>query len=275
LRVVVTHHVLNYDNEKWGRGARAILRLGEYAGMMFANARIAVSQGLARRMEETYGVALKMIPNGIPIPRMVASTVALHGFGLEPKRYVLMVARIDEQKRQLDLIDAFARTDKDGWKLAIVGAADHAGAYAHSVAEAAQKTPGVVMLGRQTGDVLAELYTHAGVFVLPSSHEGQPIAVLEAMSYGCPVILSDISAHREICSSGARFVPVGDVAALANRLAETFASTSPPFLDMTQCERVVSAHDWRQIAQQTFEVYRSAARCEGNGMARQRDPACD
>jgi glycosyltransferase involved in cell wall biosynthesis len=275
LRVVVTHHVLNYDNEKWGWPARAILRLGERAGMMFANARIAVSHGLARRMEDAYGVPLKMIPNGIPRARKVASTATLQAFGLQPKRYVLMVARIDEQKRQLDLIDAFGRIDRRGWKLAIAGAADHSGAYARSVAEAAQKTPGVIMLGHQGGDALAELYTHAGVFVLASSHEGQPIAVLEAISYGCPLILSDISAHREICSSGARFVAVGDIAALANGLAEILVSSPTPRLDVMQCERVVRVHDWRQIAQQTFEVYRAAARCKSNGTARQSDLACD
>ncbi len=73
------------------------------------------------------------------------------------------------------------------------------------------------MLGHQTGDALAELYTHAGMFVLPSSHEGQPIAVLEAASYGLPVILSDIPAHREIALSRARYVEVGDIAALAEQ----------------------------------------------------------
>jgi len=50
-------------------------------------------------------------------------------------------------------------------------------------------------------DAIKSIGKHAGVFVLPSSHEGQPIAVLEALSYGCPAILSDIPAHRVIGSS--------------------------------------------------------------------------
>lgn len=49
-----------------------------------------------------------------------------------------------------------------------------------------------------------------------SRYEGNPNVVLEAMAGGCPVILSDISAHREIADvSSAFFVPVDDVQALS------------------------------------------------------------
>jgi glycosyltransferase involved in cell wall biosynthesis len=170
----------------------------------------------------------------------------------------LMVARIDEQKRQLDLIEAFARVRRPDWKLALVGGADYTSSYAQAVAAAARETESVVMLGHQSGDALAELYSHAAVFVLPSSHEGQPIAVLEAMSYGCPVILSDIPAHREIRIASAQLVPVADVAALANRLDDVLSQSAPRRLDPAECERLMRAHDWQQIARQTLEVYLAA-----------------
>ena len=269
LRVVVTHHVLNYENEKWGCVARSILRLGERAGMLFANGRIAVSEALAHRMERAYRKPVCVIPNGIGDPQTVQSTSTLTAFGLISKRYVLTVARIDEQKRQLDLIEAFAQARQAPWKLAIVGGADYSSEYARAVAQAAQKTPGVVMLGHQTGEALAQLYKHAGVFVLPSSHEGQPIAVLEAMSYGCPVVLSDIPAHREIGTSSAQFVRVGDVAALADRLDAIFRTGRAPRLDADERERLMQRHDWRQIARLTLGVYHAAL------SGRRRSARCD
>jgi glycosyltransferase involved in cell wall biosynthesis len=109
LRVVVTHHVPNYENEKWGLPARSLLRLGEHAGMSFEHGRIGVSMALATRMEQAYRVPVRVIPNGIGKPQKMQSTAVLTDFGLVPNCYALTVARVDEQKRHLDLIEAFSR----------------------------------------------------------------------------------------------------------------------------------------------------------------------
>jgi glycosyltransferase involved in cell wall biosynthesis len=237
--------------------------------MIFAHGRIAVSQSLAARMERAYRVPISVIPNGIGKPKKIQSTSTLQTFELLPYRYALTVARIDEQKRQLDLIAAFAQVSQPGWKLAVVGGADYSGEYARAVAEAARKTVGVVMLGHQTGAALAELYAHAGVFVLPSSHEGQPIAVLEAISYGCPVILSDIPAHREISTSRSQFVAIGDIPALASRLNAIFCGSNER-LGIAERERLMRAHDWRHIARNTLDVYHAAL--AGRGPLARRSP---
>lgn len=273
LRVVVTHHVVNYENEKWGFAGRTILRLGEWAGMKFANGRIAVSESLAQQVRRTYRVTISAIPNGIDKPWRVQSTETLQAFGLSPGNYVLTVARIDEQKRQLDLIAAYARLHQPGWKLALVGGADYSGSYAREVAEAAAKSPGVIMLGHQSGAALAELYCHAGVFVLPSSHEGQPIAVLEAASYGLPLILSDIAAHRELAIPRARYFAVGDVAALARHLDEVCAAPASATADAGDYAVLLARHDWRNIAQRTLAVYCDALSGISSGRAVERSGA--
>ncbi len=255
LRVVVTHHLRNYENEKWSRSARLLLRAGEWAGMTFANGRIAVSDGLAAQMTRSYRVPVSAIPNGIDRPQIVQTTETLQACGLTPNRYALTVARVDEQKRQLDSIAAYARLRRPDFKLALVGGADYAGSYARAVAAAAQQTPGVVLLGHRSGAALAELYSHAGVFVLPSSHEGQPIAVLEAASFGLPVILSDIAAHRELALPRARYLAVGDIAALAEHLAAVFAVPVVDKLNAVERARLLARHDWSIIAQRTLAVY--------------------
>jgi glycosyltransferase involved in cell wall biosynthesis len=260
LNVVVTHHMANYENEKWNGFARAILRLGERAGMVLSQGRIAVSPSLAERMRHAYNVSIRAIPNGIDPPLRVQSSPILQALGLTPKRYLLTVARIDQQKRQLDLIAAFAQLNRPDWKLVLVGGADYQGDYARTVEDSARSTPGVIMLGVRSGAELAALYTNAGAFVLPSSHEGQPIAVLEALSYGCAVVLSDIPAHREIRAAGARYFPPGDVAALTDQLDATCEDAPRRTRDDGERARIIKTHNWRRIAEETLAVYEAALR---------------
>jgi glycosyltransferase involved in cell wall biosynthesis len=258
LRVVVTYHSLNYEHAKWGYFARQLLRLGEWAGIQFSHGQIAVSDRLAKLMNKRYNARVISIPNGLAKPERINTTRVIDAFGLSPRRYALIVARIDEAKRQLDLISAYSRINCPKFKLAVVGEADHFGKYARAVAEAAQRTPGVVMLGQQNGEALAELYSHAGVFVLPSSHEGQPIAVLEAASYGLSAILSDIPAHREIGPAGTRYFKVGDIATLEHHLIDFFAEPALRRLPAKDQARLTAKHDWDDVARQTLAVYLTA-----------------
>lgn len=68
-----------------------------------------------------------------------------------------------------------------------------------------------VMTGYITGKPLQQLFAHAGFFVMPSYHEGHPIALLEALSYGLPALVSDIPANIEIYSEGIQYFNCGNV----------------------------------------------------------------
>lgn len=258
LRVVVTHHGYDYDRDKWGGLGRVALRLGERFGMRFASGRIGVSRSISDAMAQRYGVAVAAIPNGVAPADAPATTGALDRFGLVPGRYILMVARLVPEKRHLDLIAAFARAAPPGWRLALVGGADHADAHAARVLDAAAAAPGVVATGVQTGVALAELLSHAGLFVLPSSHEGLPIALLEALSFGVPSLASAIPGNLEIGLDADCYVPVGDVDRLAALIAARCAHPA------TEAERDAlraraAFYDWDAVAERTLEQYRRAA----------------
>lgn len=258
LRVVVTHHGYDYERAKWGPVARAVLRLGESCGMRFANARIAVSHAIAERMQAEHGAAVEVIPNGVDVLPLPRTAAALAAFGLEPQRYVLAVGRLVPEKRHLDLIAAFGRARLGGWKLVLVGAADHPDAYSRSVEAAARATPGVVMTGFQQGPALAELYANAGLFVQPSTHEGLPIALLEALAHGLPCVASDIEANMEVGLPRENYFPATDVAALAGQIARRAGCGLNHAEREARREKVRREFDWSEIARKTAAVYRRA-----------------
>ncbi len=259
LRVVVTTHGSDYVREKWGVVARTILRLGERFGMRFASRSIAISRTIASDMSAQYGKQLTVIPNGVRLSAPVRSTDTLERLGLTPGRYIACIARVVPEKRQLDLINAFARAALPAdWKLAIVGAADRGSEYADLVTARAASTPGVVLAGFQSGDALTQLYQNAGLYVLPSSHEGLPIALLEALSFALPVLASDIAANREVGLDESTYFPLGDIDCLAERIR--LVALAPPSLHERRAlaARIIERYDWQRVAERTLAVYRSA-----------------
>jgi glycosyltransferase involved in cell wall biosynthesis len=255
LRVVVTHHGEDYNREKWGLAARTLLRLGEAFGMRFAHQRIVISRTIEKLVTSKYGKSCEIIPNGVVFADMPRETDKVVELGLEPGRYVVTVGRLVPEKRQLDLLRAFNRAGLSGWKLAIVGRIDHKNKYADLLASEAALADNVVMAGFQTGASLRQLYAHAGLFVLPSSHEGLPIALLEALSYGLPVLVSDIPSNMEVVSDADRVFQMGSIAELSAKmraLSDLNLSASRREAIRSNCAR---RYNWMEIAQKTSAAY--------------------
>lgn len=258
LTVVVTHHGPDYDRQKWGHFARTVLRLGERWGMRLSNGRIVISKVIADLVYAKHGVKSTLIPNGVVIPEIPTTMDALHEHGLIHNRYILLVSRLVEEKRHLDLIEAFSRAEIAGWKLVLVGASDHNDAYAGKVYAAAQQTHDVVLAGFQKGLPLHQLYAYAGLFVLPSSHEGLPIAMLEALSFGLPVIASDIPANLEVGLPDECYFKLGNIDELAQMMKNAVQKTLNDHSREARREFVASKYDWNKIAGETVSVYRNS-----------------
>ena len=275
LKVVVTHHGFDYERQKWGWLAKTVLRAGEAIGMKFSHANIAVSKSIADKVRLKLGVGAAFIPNGIEtdVPKLgTTSPDCLQGLS---GRYILAVGRIVEEKRQLDLIDAFARMNDPDAKLVIVGKADHDSSYMREVEQAAAATPGVILAGFQYGAALAELYGRAALFVLPSSHEGMPIVLLEALSNGIPCLASDIDANLALDLGTENYFALGDLDALAEAMEQKLATP-----DTAHCQaraiRIKDSYGWSPIVDRTITIYEDAlavwkprsARRRGTGIAK-------
>jgi glycosyltransferase involved in cell wall biosynthesis len=218
--VVVTHHGRDYEREKWGGFAKLLLKTGERFAARFAHRVICVARNDAERLNRIYGADTALaIPNGAPRLAAPDAPTILQSLGLESGRYILNVARLVPEKRQLDLIAAFGRLAAPGWKLVLVGSALNESEYPGIMEKATRNTAGCVMAGSRGGPELSTLYAHAGAYVLPSAHEGLPITLLEALSFGLPCLASDIPANREVHLRDDAYFPVGDIDRLRGCLA--------------------------------------------------------
>ena len=258
LYVVVTHHGSDYKREKWGWFASTMLKLGERFGMRLSQQGIVISKSIRSEMQSLHNKTCSLIPNGVEIPEIRAPGSLLASLGLQKGRYVIMVSRFVTEKRQLDLIEAFNRLALDEWKLVLVGSLETGDAYIAKVLSAAKNEKNVVLTGFQTGNDLKELYSNAGVFVLPSSHEGLPIALLEALSYGLRSLASDIDANLELELPDQNYFSLGDTSNLAERLLALVNREWKTEHIQAQRAWIAENYNWDTIARQTNAVYQKS-----------------
>jgi glycosyltransferase involved in cell wall biosynthesis len=129
----------------------------------------------------------------------------------------LFVGRVGPLKGTDVLLEALARarTLDPGIEAVLVGDGESESALAearrHPLVEA-----GVVTLAGRLGDERIGEYRRADAFVLPTRSESFPLAVVEAMAAGLPVIASDVGAIRWMVDGGrcGLLVPPGDATAL-------------------------------------------------------------
>jgi glycosyltransferase involved in cell wall biosynthesis len=253
LRVIMTHHGDDYDRAKWGRFAKAMLRLGERLGVGCAHQVIAVAPTLAERLKRQFpsrADRIRYVPNGAPdLPADLASEQVMSRFGLQPKDYILAIGRLVPEKGFDQLVRAFRKAG-DGRKLVIVGGDIHGSTFSSELLRQADEH--VLFLGAQPRSVLRRLYEDADLFVLPSLHEGLPISALEAAACGTPMLLSDIVPNRDLGLEERNYFRAGDEDTLA-------AALRRPSSDYAyDIERMRRAFNWNSIAERTLAVYRAA-----------------
>lgn len=251
MKVVFTHHGQDYDREKWNWIAKAILRLGEFLGATFANRVIVISNGIWDMMARKYSITRKMhlIYNGVTPAEFISEPTYFRHLGIEPGKYVLGMCRFAPEKNLHHLIQAFSKIDSHGCKLVIAGDSDFEDSYSTQLKLLAKKNK-VILTGFIKGKRLHSLLNHTRCYVLPSSHEGLPIALLEAMSYGAPTLVSDIPANLEVGLPKKNYFTCGDVLELTARLQE--------IVDMPyeKYKYDMEKYDWEKIAEQVDLVYK-------------------
>jgi glycosyltransferase involved in cell wall biosynthesis len=240
LKVVLTIHSHNYDHDKWGKIAKFIFKLGERIGCHFANEVIAISGVINNNIKKLYNREdTHLIYNGVDI-----SDKKCDGSG----GFILAIGRFTKEKGFHDLVDAVCDF---GQKLVIAGKPDHESDYSRALEKSA-RAAGVELAGFVQGEAKENLFLKCRLFVIPSLHEGLPFTLLEAMSYNCDILASDIPANMEVSLPEECYYPVGDVGTLGMKIKEKFKR---PFEPCDYDAILKERYDWGGIVEKVGSVY--------------------
>jgi glycosyltransferase involved in cell wall biosynthesis len=243
---VISHmHIENAFRPGAGRGVQ--VRLDNATARLCA-AIVAVSDATRASLErQGYPQAkLQTIHNGIEEPAPVDPVE------LAPRPTILEVARLAEVKGQRTLVRALARLDAHA---VLVGRdLEHGGAFERELRDEAARlgvAERVVFAGPR--DDVPSLLAGCDVFCLPSTAEGLPIVVLEAMAAGRPVVASAVGGTPELVGDGVTglLVPPADPERLAEALGSLLA-------DPARARALGEAG--RERVRREFSLQRSTAR---------------
>jgi glycosyltransferase involved in cell wall biosynthesis len=257
---VATIQGMDWKREKWGTAARSVLRLAARAASTIPDETIVVSRVLHSLLRESYGRESHYIPNGVDLTGMTGSQ-AVEGLGKRP--FALFLGRIVPEKQVHVLIEAFSRL-RGNFQLAIAGSSSHSDEYVETVHRLAAADERVVLLGSRYGAEKAWLLENAAVFVQPSTIEGLPIALLEALACEQFTIVSDIPENVEAVTLendkpyGLVF-RTGDVDDLTEKLGQVLLPDSRLSAETPPVGSLVRArYDWTHLTEQTERVYQQA-----------------
>jgi glycosyltransferase involved in cell wall biosynthesis len=174
---------------------------------------IVLSNNIKEQIEQHIGYSYK-------IKVLYNPCISQYSHKYEKQKYILYAGVLDENKGYTDLLKGFAMiSDKHpDWKLVFAG---------NGQLELAKKLShdlgienSVILLGWVLDKVKDRVFQEASIFCLPSYAEGFPMAILDAWSYGLPVIATPVGGIPDVIvdrHNGLLFQP-GDINMLSQQL---------------------------------------------------------
>src|SRR3954454_7015377 len=223
IPTVINIDGLDSDRGKWPALAKAYLRFAERNAPRWADRAITDSHAVADVYEHRYGRRIGVVPYGVEDPGWDGRGT-LGQLGLQARRYVLFVGRLEPENNPHLLVEAWARlplAQTNGMKLVVVGGAPYADDYIRTVMR--EGDPRVVFPGYVFGRGYWELQRHAYAFVAPTEVGGTHPVILEALAAGNCVLVNDHPPNVEtVGEAGVTFSGREGVPSLAAHLERLF-----------------------------------------------------
>lgn len=255
LRVIASLHGIDSQRDKWGGFASKYLEFGERMAATKADVCLVLSSNMKQYIDKRYHANSVLFANGVDAPKNVDADVITKKFGLNKDGYILSLGRIVPEKGIHYLIEAFRRCSTDK-QLVIAGGAEANKEYYDSLVTLAKGDSRIKFIGYVRGKTVAELYSNAYIFAIPSNLEGMANALLEAMSYGNCCLVSDIPENMEVVTDHAVSFQKGDVDDLESKLRSLLEDPHKVSdYKSNAADYILNRYSWDMVVEQMLDVY--------------------
>lgn len=255
IRCIASLHGIDSQRDKWCGFAKKYLSFGEKMAATKADVCLVLSRNMKQYIKDTYNRDSVLFANGIDRPEILTADEIKDKYGVDKDNYILSLGRIVPEKGLHYLIEAFKKCDTDK-KLIIAGGSEANKDYYNSLVEMAAGDDRIQFIGFVRGNTIAELYSNAYAFMLPSNLEGMANALLEAMAYGNCCIVSDIPENTEVVTDKAIVFRKGDVADLQTKLQIVLDNKELVAKYKNEAtDYILDRYNWDKVVTQMLEIY--------------------
>lgn len=229
------------------------LRLYQKSSLFNASGFIATSSMEAQSIH-SLGISspVVVIPNGVEPPKIIDFTL-----NKSSPKIALFLARIHPKKGLVDLLKAWARLRPAGWVLRIVGPDENGHrAEIESLASRLNIVHLVEFVGPVYGDKRAYQYLSAKLFILPTYSENFGLSIVEALSYGLPVLTTTGTPWSALVDNGCGWWVEPGEDSLLEVLPSALSLSDSDFSEISfRAKQLASCFDWKSVAIQTKNFY--------------------
>ena len=194
-----------------------------------------------------------VVSNGVNRPNSIEKKI--------DRSFFLFVGTLEPRKNLTRLLQAYGSLPlsiKEKMKLVIVGGKGWGEVNLLDTITQLDLTEYVKVLGRVDDATLATLYTNAQFLVMPSLYEGFGLPLVEAMSYGTPVLTANNSSMPEVAGNAGLLVDALDVESIADGLQEMITNNELRERLAKNAKLNASRYSWDNSAQKLIKVFEKA-----------------